>query len=59
MEAMKKFLANSFILLPLLLWKQNEEFHEPVEKRSRHTSVMTLTVLLLLKFGDSPKMYRL
>ena len=59
MEAMKKFLANSFILFPLLLWKQNEEFHEPVEKRSRHTSVMTLTVLLLLKFGDSPKMYRL
>ena len=61
MEARKKEISSQrFILFPLLLWKQNEEFHEPVQKRSRHTSVMMLTVLLLLKFGDSPlKMYRL
>ena len=60
MEARKKEISSQrFILFPLLLWKQNEEFHETVQKRCRHTSVMMLTVLLLLKFGDSPKIYRL
>ena len=60
MEARKKEISSQrFILFPLLVWKQNEEFHEPVGKRSRHTSVMMLTVMLLLKFGDSPKIYRL